>query len=103
MLALDEFVLWVNAESPYQNAKDYIAAAKADAGQFVMAGTGSKQEDQIITVGLEQATGEKFKYLPQTGGGDVAKAVVGKHATYSVKKPIAQASFWPPGPPKPPR
>src|SRR3546814_5329411 len=47
------------AESPYQNAKEYIAAAKADAGQFVMAGTGSKQEDQIITVGLEQATGDR--------------------------------------------
>src|SRR3546814_9583233 len=59
-----------------------------------MAGTGSKQEHQIITVGLEQATGAKFKYLPQKGGGDVAKAVVGKHATSSVNNPIEQVSFW---------
>ena len=28
MLALDQFVLWVNADSPYKNAKDYLAAAK---------------------------------------------------------------------------
>jgi putative tricarboxylic transport membrane protein len=28
MLALDEFVLWVNAEKPYQNVKDYITAIK---------------------------------------------------------------------------
>src|SRR5687768_17805312 len=28
MLALDQFVLWVNAETPYMNAKDYIEAAK---------------------------------------------------------------------------
>jgi putative tricarboxylic transport membrane protein len=31
MLALDEFVLWVNAESPHKTAKDYLAAIKAGA------------------------------------------------------------------------
>src|SRR3954467_6804593 len=42
MLALDQFVLWVNAESPYTTAKDYIEAAKkAGPGKFKMAGTGS--------------------------------------------------------------
>jgi tripartite-type tricarboxylate transporter receptor subunit TctC len=94
MLALDEFVLWVNAESPYKTAKEYIDAAKADPGKFVMAGTGSKQEDQIITVGLEQATGAKFKYISETGGGDVAKALVGNHAQSTVNNPIEQVSFW---------
>jgi tripartite-type tricarboxylate transporter receptor subunit TctC len=29
MLALDEFVLWVNAESPYKTPQDYVAALKA--------------------------------------------------------------------------
>src|SRR6188508_3694910 len=28
MLALDEFVLWVNSEKPYQNVKEYIDALK---------------------------------------------------------------------------
>jgi putative tricarboxylic transport membrane protein len=28
MLALDQFVLWVNAETPYKTAKDYISALK---------------------------------------------------------------------------
>ena len=28
MLALDNFVLWVNAKTPYKNAKEYIEAAK---------------------------------------------------------------------------
>src|SRR3954464_769542 len=51
MLALDQFVLWVNADTPYKTAKDYIQAAKsAGPGKFKMGGTGSKQEDQIITV-----------------------------------------------------
>src|SRR5712672_2809728 len=29
MLALDEFVLWVNAEQPFKTAKDYVDAVKA--------------------------------------------------------------------------
>ena len=29
MLALDEFVLWVNAEAPYKTAGDYVNAIKA--------------------------------------------------------------------------
>src|SRR3990172_5044401 len=62
MLALDEFVLWVHNDSPYKTAKDYVAAAKKN--QLKMAGTGSKQEDQIITVGIEQAIGAKFTYVP---------------------------------------
>src|SRR6187402_2766399 len=41
MLALDEFVLWVNAESPYKTAKEYIDAIKAKPdNSFKMGGTG---------------------------------------------------------------
>jgi putative tricarboxylic transport membrane protein len=94
MLALDEFVLWVNAESPYKTAQEYVDAAKTADGQFAMAGTGSKQEDQIITVGLEQSTGAKLKYISEKGGGDVAKALVGNHVNSTVNNPIEQVSFW---------
>src|SRR4249920_316614 len=72
MLALDEFVLWVNAEKPYKTAKEYIDAAKAANGTFKMGGTGSKQEDQIITEAIQKATGAKFIYIPERGGGAVA-------------------------------
>ena len=54
MMALDQFVLWVNADKPYKTAAEYIAAVKAAGpNKMKMGGTGSKQEDQIITVGLE--------------------------------------------------
>jgi len=44
MLALDEFVLWVNAEQPFKTAKDYVDAVKAaPPGTIKMGGTGSKQ------------------------------------------------------------
>ncbi len=95
MLALDQFVLWVNAESPYKSAKEYIdAAKKAGPGKFKMAGTGSRQEDQIITVGLEKQTGTKFTYVPFKGGGDVAVQLVGKHVDSTVNNPIEAVAQW---------
>src|ERR1043165_2384831 len=95
MMALDEFVLWVNAETPYMTAKDYIEAAKkAGPGKFKMGGTGSKQEDQIITVSLEKATGTKFTYVPYKGGGEVATQLVGKHIDSTVNNPIEAVAQW---------
>lgn len=95
MLALDEFVLWVNAESPYKTPADYMAAIKAaDNGKYKMAGTGSKQEDQIITVAIDKATGKKLTYVPFKGGGDVAVQLVGKHVDSSVNNPIEAVAHW---------
>ena len=96
MLALDQFVLWVNAETPYKTAKDYIDAVKAgDDKTFKMGGTGSKQEDQIITVALEKLTApKKFTYVPYAGGGAVAVQLVGKHVNSTVNNPIEAVSQW---------
>jgi tripartite-type tricarboxylate transporter receptor subunit TctC len=95
MMALDQFVLWVNADTPYKSAKEYIAAVKA-AGplKMKMGGTGSKQEDQILTVGLEKATGTKFIYVPYKGGGEVAVQLVGKHIDSTVNNPIEAVAQW---------
>jgi putative tricarboxylic transport membrane protein len=95
MLALDNFVLWVNAETPYKSAKDYVEAAKkAGAGKMKMGGTGSKQEDQIITVAVEKLSGAKFTYIPFKGGGTVAVQLVGKHIDSSVNNPIEAVAHW---------
>lgn len=95
MLALDQFVLWVNAESPHKNAKDFLAFVKAAGpSKAKMGGTGSKQEDQILTVGIEKATGTKFIYIPFKGGGDVAVQLVGKHVDASVNNPIEAVAQW---------
>ena len=96
MLALDQFVLWVNSESPYKTAKEYIDAIKAgEDRQFKMAGTGSKQEDQIITAAIERLTApKKVTFIPFKGGGDVATQLVGKHVDSSVNNPIEAVSQW---------
>jgi len=95
MLALDQFVLWVNEESPYKTAKAYLDAVKAGADKSIkMGGTGSKQEDQIITVLIEKAAGKKITYIPYKGGGDVAVQLVGKHVDSTVNNPIEAESHW---------
>ncbi|MRD47295.1 tripartite tricarboxylate transporter substrate binding protein [Caenimonas koreensis DSM 17982] len=95
MMALDNFVLWVNAETPYQTAKQYLDATKAAGpSKMKMGGTGSKQEDQILTVGIEKATGTKFIYVPFKGGGEVAVQLVGKHIDSTVNNPIEAVAQW---------
>jgi len=102
MLALDNFVLWVQADKPYKNAKDYVEAAKkAGAGKLKMGGTGAKQEDQIITVAIEQKTGAKFTYIPYKGGGLVATQLVGGHVDSTVNNPIEAVAHWKSGKLKP--
>ena len=95
MMALDQFVLWVNAESPYQTPKDFFDAVKSGPDRSLkMGGTGSKQEDQIITVMLEKAAGKKMTYVPYKGGGEVAVQLVGKHVDATVNNPIEAESHW---------
>jgi putative tricarboxylic transport membrane protein len=93
-LALDEFILWVNAEAPYRTAKEYVEAVKAKPTTFKMGGTGTAQEDQIITIQLEQALGLKFIYVPFKGGGEVCANLVGKHVDSTVNNPIECAGHW---------
>ncbi len=95
MMALDEFVLWTNAEKKYGSVKDYVDAIKAAPdGQFKMGGTGSKQEDQIITVAFEKAVGKKLTYIPYKGGGEVAVQLVGGHIDSTVNNPIEAVAQW---------
>ncbi|HTM07321.1 MAG TPA: tripartite tricarboxylate transporter substrate binding protein [Verrucomicrobiae bacterium] len=96
-MALDQFILWVNADTPYKTAKEYLAAVKERSGgdnRMKMGGTGSAQEDQIITVQIEQAMGVKFTYVPFKGGGEVCVNLVGKHIDSTVNNPAECVSHW---------
>lgn len=96
-MALDQFILWVNAETPYKTAKEYLRAVKERSGgsnRMKMGGTGSAQEDQILTIQLEQATGTKFTYVPFKGGGEVCVELVGTHIDSTVNNPAECVSHW---------
>lgn len=92
MLALDEFVLWVHADAPYQSVAALLDAGRA--GRLRMGGTGSKQEDQIITAAITRATSVPFTYVPFRGGGEVAVQLVGKHVDVTVNNPIEAVTHW---------
>ena len=94
MMALDEFVLWVNAKTPFKSPTEYIDAVKKAGGKMKMGGTGSKQEDQIITAAIEQKTGAKFTYVPYPGGGEVCTQLVGAHINSTVNNPIECVGHW---------
>ena len=95
MLAQDQFVLWVNADSPHKTAKDLLAALRTKpAGSFSLGGTGSKQEDQIVSVLLETAAGTRINYQALKGGGDVAKALAGREVDMTVNNPIEAEALW---------
>jgi tripartite-type tricarboxylate transporter receptor subunit TctC len=95
MLALDQFVLWVNAESPHKTPKAFLDALKAGPDRSIkLGGTGSKQEDQIISVMMEKVAGKKMTYIPFKGGGDVAVQLVGRHIDATVNNPIEAESHW---------
>jgi putative tricarboxylic transport membrane protein len=59
-----------------------------------MGGTGSKQEDQIITVAVEKSAGVKFTYIPFRGGGEVAVQLVGNHVNSTVNNPNEAVAQW---------
>jgi tripartite-type tricarboxylate transporter receptor subunit TctC len=95
MIALDEFLLWVNSETPYKTPKEFLAAAKAaGSGTFKMGGTGSKREDHIITVALDKIAGAQFTYIPYKSGGEAATQLVGKHIDSNVNNPSENIAQW---------
>ena len=95
MLALDQFVLWVNAESPHKSAKDLLDTMRAGPRSSIkLGGTGSKQEDQLISVLLETAASTRLNYQPLKGGGDVARALAERLVDITVNNPIEAAKLW---------
>jgi tripartite-type tricarboxylate transporter receptor subunit TctC len=95
MLALDQFVLWVNAQSPYMTVQDFAGAlGRAPANTIKLGGTGSKQEDQLLSVLLETAAGGHLNYVPLKGGGDVANNLADGVVDATVNNPIEAEALW---------
>src|SRR2546428_4333349 len=75
-LALDPFFLWVNDDSPWKTAQDFVNAAKESS--VTVAGTGAKQEDEALFRRIEDTMQTKpFTYISQTSGATVAAALAG--------------------------
>jgi tripartite-type tricarboxylate transporter receptor subunit TctC len=95
MLALDDFVLWVNARAPYPSARDFFDAVRgAPDNTFSVGGTGLKQEDQLLTLALQKQLGKKLSYMPFRGGGDVVARLAEGRSTCSLSNPLEALERW---------
>ena len=100
-LALDTFVLWVNSDTNIHSLNDYLKAVKAAGGNWKMGGTGTGQEDSLVTAMLEKEFGIKQTYIPYKGGGTVAKNLAGNHINSTVNNPSEQLGFFQAGKTRP--
>ncbi len=100
-MAVDTFVLWVNADSDITTLEQYVEAVKEAGGDWRMGGTGSGQEDSLVTAMLEQEFGVDYTYVPFSGGGEVAKNLIGGHIESTVNNPSEQLAFWQAGKSRP--
>ncbi|HLT01056.1 MAG TPA: tripartite tricarboxylate transporter substrate binding protein [Geminicoccaceae bacterium] len=101
-MALDTFLLWVNSDQDQiTSLEDYVQEAKAAGKDWKMGGTGSGQEDSILTAMLEAEFGLDLTYIPFEGGGTVAKNLVGNHIDSTVNNPAEQIEFMRAGNSKP--
>ena len=93
-MAEDIFLLWVHKDSGITTFEEWLDVAKSEGKNWVMGGTGSNSEDNIITDFLNDNYGLSMKYIPYKGGGAVAKDVAGKQINSSVNNPSEALGFY---------
>ncbi len=101
-MAVDNFVLWVNSgRDDITDLDSYVAAVKGTGNTWKVGGTGTGQEDSILTAMMEKEFGYDVTYIPFPGGGTVAKNLVGNHVDSTVNNPAEQNEFYRAGETKP--
>lgn len=100
-MALDTFLLWVNSDSDIMSLDDYVKVVKGKGKDWKMGGTGSGQEDSLLTGMLQNKFGFEVTYVPFPGGGTVAKNLIGKHIDSTVNNPSEQLGFFEAGKSRP--
>lgn len=91
-LALDRHALCISTKKypDIYTLDQFVKLAKEAAAKgnpLQCGGTGVKQEDQIVMIMLEKATGIDLKYIPFKSGGVVAKNLIGGHIDATVNNP----------------
>jgi len=94
MMGVDPFVLWVHKDRGINTFDEWLAAVADADGEWVMGGTGKGQEDSLVTTWLEQNYDVSMKYIPYSGGGDVAKDLAGQQIMSSVNNPAEAKGFF---------
>ena len=93
-MAEDTFLLWVHMDSGIDNLEEFVKAAAARGGRWVMAGTGTASEDNLLTDFLNSAYGLRMQYKSFKGGGRVARELAEKRANSTVNNPAEQDRYF---------
>ncbi len=102
LMAMDTFLLWVHTDrDDITDLDSYVAAVKGVGLDWKVGGTGSGQEDSVLTAMMEAAFDYEVTYIPFPGGGTVAKNLIGKQIDSTVNNPSEQLAFYEAGDSKP--
>ena len=93
-MAEDTFVLWVHKDSGVTNFEEFLQAVKEAGDDWLMAGTGRGQEDEILTDFLNTTFDLAITYIPFEGGGEVAKQLAGAQVNSTVNNPSEALGFY---------
>jgi tripartite-type tricarboxylate transporter receptor subunit TctC len=94
VMALDEFFLWVKADAPYRDVAAFLDASRVRAGRMTMAGTASKDTDEVLVRQIEKAAGVTFTYIPFRSGNEVAVQLSGGHVAANTNNPQESIAHW---------
>lgn len=92
MLAWDEYVLTVKADSEFNTLKDLVDYSKEHQGEITFAGAGVGTVEHMLHETLVKETGAQAEYIPFEGGGEIMSAVLGGHVTANWANPSEAAS-----------
>ena len=102
LMAMDTFLLWVNTDrEDITDLDSYVETVKGAGLDWKVGGTGSGQEDSVLTAMMEAAFDYEVTYIPFPGGGTVAKNLVGNQIDSTVNNPAEQMEFYRAGNSKP--
>ncbi|MEM9433765.1 MAG: tripartite tricarboxylate transporter substrate binding protein [Pseudomonadota bacterium] len=102
LMAMDTFLLWVHDDmADITDLDSYVAAVQAKGLDWKVGGTGSGQEDSVLTAMMEAAFDYEVTYIPFPGGGTVAKNLIGGQIDSTVNNPSEQMAFYQAGDSKP--
>ncbi|MEM6385316.1 MAG: tripartite tricarboxylate transporter substrate-binding protein [Pseudomonadota bacterium] len=102
LMAMDTFLLWVNTDrDDITDLDSYVQTVKGAGLDWKVGGTGSGQEDSVLTAMMEAAFDYEVTYIPFPGGGTVAKNLVGNQIDSTVNNPSEQMEFYRAGNSKP--
>lgn len=84
---LDDFLLFVRADSPHQTAAAFAAAARSAPARSINFSTGGTTDQMAITV-FGRAIGAELNMVNFNSGGEALTALLGGHVQASIGNPL---------------